>query len=105
MLNLGILVWLTIAAAAIAFWWKSDASKNHALRHGKNYCKKMSLQFLDDSLVLRKLSLFRHTSQWPKLVRTYSFEFTSTGEQRYSGEITVVGTRVLEVHLEPHYLP
>jgi hypothetical protein len=39
--------------------------------------------------------------QWA-LLRTYQFDFSATGEDRYQGYVEVLGRQVLKIHLPPH---
>lgn len=37
--------------------------------------------------------------------RRYQFEFSTTGEQRYSGAISLLGTKLLSVETEAYAIP
>ncbi|MEE8057973.1 MAG: DUF3301 domain-containing protein, partial [Pseudomonadales bacterium] len=75
-----------------------------ALQVTKKYCKKMDVQLLDDGLVLRGFWLKRDSRGSIHLWRSYNFEFTSTGNDRYSGQIILLGRFVENIHLDPHRL-
>jgi hypothetical protein len=105
MLNLTVLAWLGFFAALFAFWWKSDAVKRFALSRAGEQCKALNLQFLDQSMALKGLWLVRNQAGAMSLRRIYQFEFSSTGEQRYLGLVTMIGARLDGIEMEPHVLP
>ncbi len=105
MLNLTVLFWLTIIAAFVSFWWQSDAVKNRALRLVANHCKGLSVQLLDQSMVIIGIWPVRIDQGTLRLRRRYRFEFTSTGEERYKGMITMVGKQLMGIELDAHIMP
>lgn len=105
MLTLSGLVWATFFAALISFWWQSDRIKTLALNFVVRYCKEHKLQLLDQTMVLRAVWPARDTSGTLRLKRKYSFEFTSTGEQRYRGEAVLLGYNLLKLEMDAHIIP
>ena len=105
MLSLSVIAWLCVFAALFAFWWKSDEVKNLALNHARQQCNAMQLQFLDQSMALKNLRPARNQGGSLTLSRIYQFEFSSTGEQRYLGRITMLGAKLEGIEMEPHVLP
>ena len=104
-MTLGTLAWLTLIAAGGGFWWHSDRIKQLALAAVQQYCRQRGLQLLDQTMVLRGLALKRGEDGRLAWHRRYVFEFSSTGERRYRGEIQLHGIRVLQLELEAHVLP
>lgn len=105
MLNLSVLFWLCCIAAIAAFWWHSDGVKTQALKLVDAHCRKLGLQLLDQTMVIKGLFPARNEFGTLCLRRRYRFEFTSTGEQRYRGTIIMIGRRQQSLELEPHLLP
>jgi hypothetical protein len=105
MLSLTVIAWLGVFAALFAFWWKSDEVKNYALKHARKQCKELNLQFLDQSMALKNLWPMRNQVGSLSLRRIYQFEFSSTGEQRYAGQVTMLGVKLEGIEMEPHVLP
>ena len=94
---------LVLAAAALAwFWWKSKGIKDRAVLVSKRHCQQSGVQMLDGSVVLRALWFKRDTEERIRLWRRYVFEFSSTGEQRYRGQIVMLGDQVELVDMEPY---
>lgn len=57
---------------------------------------------LDGYVALNKLRLKRDESGKIRIWRSFLFEFTSTGEERYDGQITLLGVKILSIQLDPH---
>lgn len=96
-----VVIWMSFLGIA-ALWWQGHAVKDLALKATRDYCESMGVQLLDDGLALRRLWVQRNASGTLCLRRTYAFEFTTTGEQRYHGTATMLGRRLDAVQLEPH---
>ncbi len=99
------LLWLVIAGLLFYYWWYSGKFKGRALALALDHCRQLNLQLLDHSMVIRGIWLERNTGANPALRRTYQFEFTSTGEQRYQGQIILVGTKLKSIEFEAYRLP
>ena len=96
---------LTLLAAVASFWWQSDKIKRLAIDFVQRRCAAEQLQLLDQTLVLSGLALVRNQLGDLVLKRHYQFEFTSTGEARHLGSITMYGLRAVNLHLDPYLLP
>jgi Protein of unknown function (DUF3301) len=86
------------------FWWHSQAVKELAFKATRSYCESMGVQLLDDSVVLRGFWLKRDAGGNLRVRRSYLFEFTSTGDERYHGGTVMLGQRVETIQLAPHRL-
>lgn len=95
-----ILVLFGLLALA-GYWFTALRNKELARAAGQRTCEQADVQFLDDTVELRKLRLRRGESGGLVFYREYRFEFTNDGAQRYRGEITMLGRRVLRSTLEP----
>lgn len=94
---------LTVLVIGIAWYWvKAREVKDFALRAAARYCNDLSLQLLDQTVSLKGLRIGRNTADSLCLVRTFHFEFTSTGEDRYPGQIVIEGRKVASIKLAPH---
>lgn len=101
-LELQHLLALSLMVIAIAYWWDAYGIKQMALGIVKARCKTLDLQLLDEGLVLRKLALRRDGCGRVRMERKFSFEFTSTGDQRYRGVIILLGRSLEHFDLEAH---
>ncbi len=105
MLTLGdilICVLLVVAAWVI---WRGVAIREMALKAVKFHLKGLGLQLLDDNVALRGFWFKRNERQSMSAWYSYTFEFTSTGDERYCGKIVVLGGRVSNIELDPYRLP
>ncbi len=91
--------------AVLAYWYSSIRAKELARNEGKGYCRARDLTFLDDTVVLKNISLGRNAAQRAVIRRRYQFEFTSDGSQRYPGFISLLGHKVETIEIAPHRLP
>ena len=99
--------WLLIILLSffLWLWWDGLGAKEIARQKGKLLCQQADVQFLDDTVVLRKLRLCRHRSGNIGIYRRFGFEFSSDGEQRYQGYIDMLGSIILTTHMEPYRIP
>lgn len=89
-------------AAALSLWWNTLGVKPIALRAAQRHCEEMGVQLLDESIVLRKIRLKRDGQGAMRGWRSFSFEFSTTGDIRYRGKVELLGKRVINIQLEPH---
>ena len=90
-----------IVAGAFA-WADSLRARERALRAGRSACRRYDLQFLDDTVAFARLRLARDADGQLKIARTYTFEFSDTGNNRRHGAIVMLGGELLDLHLEPY---
>ncbi|MBR9884867.1 MAG: DUF3301 domain-containing protein [Oceanospirillales bacterium] len=102
MVELKDLIWLVITGTLCLLWWKGQKVREIALRHARNGCADMDLQLLDESVALRAIWLKRDDDGQIHLWRRYHFEFASTGDERYVGEVVTLGYKVTGFTIAPH---
>jgi hypothetical protein len=93
---------LVLIVAGILLWLDSLRAREHAIEAGRAACKRYELQFLDDTVSFTRLRLRRGEDGQVKLARTYTFEFSDTGNNRRQGAIVMLGGELLDLHLEPY---
>ena len=99
------LIWLLIAGILFVYWWNSGRFKDRARSLAFNHCQQFGLQLLDQSMVIRGIWPERTASGNLALRRSYVFEFSSTGEQRYQGLLVLWGMNLKSIELEAYKLP
>jgi len=91
------------------YFYTSLRVKELAIAAARNGCNQQGVQLLDQSVSLRKVTLGRRSSIQAGaniyVCRDYGFEFTSTGEQRYQGTVTLHGHHIAHIQLQPHRMP
>ena len=90
----------------LVFWFWLDSARAREIATGVCVaaCEERRLQFLDQTVALRRLSL-RWTTRGVRLRRVYRFDFSEEGEGRRSGHITLVGIELEEFSLGLPSLP
>ena len=87
---------------AVLFALDSLRARERAVRAGREACKRYGLQFLDDTVSFARLRLARDDEGRMKIARTYTFEFTETGNTRRHGAIVMLGQELRDIQLEPY---
>src|SRR5205085_3069100 len=102
----GIEMWEGIAILVIVgsmlFWVDSLRARERAVEAGRSACKRYDLQFLDDTVSFARLRLARDEEGQLKIARTYTFEFSDTGNNRRHGAIVMLGGELQDLQLEPY---
>ena len=93
---------LVVIVAGALLWADSLKARERALRAGRSACERYQLQFLDDTVSFARMRLARDEEGQVKIKRTYTFEFSDTGNNRRHGAIVMLGGEVADMHLEPY---
>ena len=94
MINLFDAFLLILFAAVCAWLWRGHGIRERALQLAKQHCAKLDVELLDGAVALRRLAIQRDARGHRRLARLYDFEFTVTGEHRYSGHLDLHGLQV-----------
>ena len=93
---------LALIGAGLFLWIDSLRARERAVRAGRAACERYAVQFLDDTVSFAKMRLARDEEGRVKIARTYTFEFTETGNNRRQGAIVMLGRELAEIQLEPY---
>lgn len=83
-------------------WSSALKAREQAFASVKIHCKKLNLQLLDEYVALNGFWMKRDTHGKYQAWRSYLFEFSSTGFERYNGKIILLGDKILSIQLEPY---
>jgi len=86
--------------AGLAFWWDSARSRETAIALSRSACQRCQVQLLDETVSLNKVRLQRNPQGRINIARWYTFEFTSSGDNRRHGLISLLGGTLTNMHLE-----
>jgi hypothetical protein len=75
------------------------------MRFATRHCEQFNLQLLDQSMVIKGFWVERTAGGSLSVRRRYQFEFSSTGEQRYLGLLTMLDSRLKSIDTETYQLP
>lgn len=93
---------IALIAAGALVWADSLRARERAVRAGRSACERYELQFLDDTVSFARMRLARDDGGQLKIARTYTFEFSDTGNNRRHGAIVMLGGEVADLHMEPY---
>jgi hypothetical protein len=93
---------IVIIAAGVFLWLDSLRARERAVQAGRTACQRYDLQFLDETVSFTKLRLARDREGQLKIARTYTFEFSDTGNNRRHGAIVMLGGELQDLQLEPY---
>ena len=99
------LILIVLLVAFLLYWSSSQQIREAALRATKIHCQKMNIQLLDEYVALNALWLKRDQYGKLRVWRSFLFEFTATGEDRYNGKVIMLGNLIERIDLEPHRIP
>lgn len=94
---------IAIVATGLA-WRDGMKARERAVEAGRAACERYQLQVLDDTVSFSRLRLARDEEGRLKVRRTYTFEFSDTGNNRRHGAIVTLGDELADLHLEPYRL-
>jgi hypothetical protein len=84
------------------FWWDSRGAAERAIKAAQQSCEQMNLVFLNDTVGWKKIRFMRNKRGRVQLQRTYFFEFASDMQQRYQGEVIMLGQYVSKINLDAY---
>lgn len=103
-MSLSELITLIIIVTLVLYWLDSIRAKELATKHSSQACKKVLVEFLDDTVMIQKVRLRRNSQGQLLIYREYQFEFTSTGEYRYKGMTRLLGSYLIDIEMEPYII-
>ncbi|TAN50817.1 MAG: DUF3301 domain-containing protein [Betaproteobacteria bacterium] len=98
------LIAILLLVAVALLWADSLRARERALKAGRSACERYGLQFLDDTVSFARLRLARDADGRLRIVRTYTFEFSDTGNNRRDGAIVMLGEELQDLQFEPYRL-
>ena len=105
MTSLADIAILLIFGLCLYFAWLAVQAREYAYSIVVRYCKSKDLLLLEQSVSFKAAWLKRDPNGRLRCWRSYQFEFSSTGDERYHGLIILLGRRIERIDLEPYRLP
>ena len=93
---------IALIAAAVFLWLDSLRARERAVKAGRAACERYALQFLDETVSFTRMRLRRDAEGQLRIARTYTFEFSDTGNNRRHGAIVMLGGELEELQMEPY---
>ncbi|HSA69068.1 MAG TPA: DUF3301 domain-containing protein [Burkholderiales bacterium] len=93
---------IVLIAAGVFLWLDSLRARERAVKAGRAACERYALQFLDDTVSFTRIRLRRDGDGQLRIARTYTFEFSDTGNNRRHGALVMLGGELQDLQLEPY---
>jgi hypothetical protein len=93
---------IALMAAAVFLWLDSLRARERAVTAGRAACERYALQFLDETVSFTRMRLRRDAEGQLRIARTYTFEFSDTGNNRRHGAIVMLGGELQDLQMEPY---
>ncbi len=93
-----------ILFAVVFAWIDGMKARERAVEAGRAACERYDLQLLDDTVAFARLRFVRDDEGRLRVRRTYTFEFSDTGNNRRQGSIVTLGGELADLQLEPYRL-
>lgn len=94
------LLFLAGLFALLFFWWSNTQSRETAIKLARAACARCGVQLLDETVTLQKLRPSRSPKGHMSIARWYTFEFSTSGNDRKSGMVGLLGNDLLQMHLQ-----
>ncbi|MCW8091678.1 DUF3301 domain-containing protein [Alteromonas sp. ASW11-130] len=98
-MSIGELSFLLLLAFIGFQFWRIRSISESAHEHVLHYCQKNQLQLLSLSRKKTRISVRFGPLDWYSV---FEFEFSSTGEDRYTGSFEMVGKRIVNIYTPAH---
>ena len=95
---LELTLWLFLGGIGFQFWRIRSISE-YANGYVEHYCKKHQLQLLNVARSKTRITFKYKKIDW---YNAYAFEFSGNGEDRYRGEVELIGKTVIQTKLPPY---
>lgn len=93
-LNLFDLLLMILAALGAGYFFNGIRVRELALAAARKTCERDSVQFLDQSVSVRRVSLSRDDGGRWRIWREYRFEYSVDGVERRRGHVIMLGYRL-----------
>ncbi|WP_296048796.1 DUF3301 domain-containing protein [uncultured Alteromonas sp.] len=98
-MNLFDVLLLVLLCAGAAFFWRIRTISECANQYLQRYCEQQRLQLVSVARKSTRPMFFRGKLDWRS---EFLFEFSSTGDDCYQGELVLNGLTVVKTETPPH---
>ncbi len=102
------LILLLIFGLGAWFWVDAMRAREVAVRYCKKSCEHEGWEFLDQTVVLKKMWPRRNGRGRMQWRREYAFDYSTNGTDRQEGLVVMLGASVLQLNMQSrdeHYGP
>jgi hypothetical protein len=94
------LLGLLLLVATAWLWLDSLKAREAAVAAAKAACAAEDLLLLDDTVAIARLRFARDGDGVLRIQRIYGFEYSDTGNDRHSGSVVMLGSRVQVINIK-----
>jgi hypothetical protein len=93
------LLGLLLLAATAWLWLDSLKAREAAVAAVRAACRAEDLLLLDDTVAIARLRFARDGDGVMRIQRVYGFEYSDTGNDRHSGSVVMLGSRIVVINI------
>lgn len=97
---MGIILVIVIVVAVGWLWNDTLKAREQMLARCRRACSELNMQLLDETVAVHRVGLGRTTRGRIALRRTYDFEFSADGADRWPGRAILLGRRLETLQME-----
>jgi hypothetical protein len=97
------IICLFILGGLFTLWFESTRVHEIAVERARRQCHVNEVQFLDDTVALANFKPAQDEDGHLLLKRTYTFEYSETGNDRQPGGIVMLGDQVQLLNISPRW--
>ena len=99
------LLGLLMLAATAWLWLDSLKAREAAVAAVRAACRAEDLLLLDDTVAIARLRFARDGEGVLSMQRVYGFEYSDTGNDRHSGSVVMLGSRIVVINITLRHGP
>jgi hypothetical protein len=84
------------------YWFETQKIKAIAFNAVSERCLLNEVQLIDSYVALNGFQIKRDSTGTFRISSSFSFEFSSTGDDRYNGTLIMSGFKVESIYMQPH---
>ena len=96
------IVGLLAAVVVYRYWVASQNARQIAVKAAFAHCKERDVQLLDATVSVHRVWVKRDARRYWRFWRSYTFEFSPTGNERLRGQVVLLGKTTESIVLEPY---
>lgn len=93
------LLGLLLLGGTAWLWLDSLKAREAAVAAAKAACRAEDLLLLDDTVAIARLRFARDGEGVLRIQRVYGFEYSDTGNDRHSGSVVMLGSRIVVINI------
>lgn len=105
MVDLGDVTLLFIILLCGYIFYSAMRIRELAFKAAARHCSQLNLQLLDQSVSIKSVWFKRDKNGLIRFWRSYKFEFSSMGDERYKGLVVMLGELAESIELEAYRIP